>query len=179
MLIAHGQSPLCHMVFSSEGKRDQHIKYSPVHAPPAEGSEPQPAPEPTMDSITIYSGTKLFWRTRLNVELFMQQHKIANAVQVRSTQTMGSGWEWGGVAIAKSCTRDRSRHGWNVIMTGSLIQALGIVVFMSIFCYIASGAHTTSSCPVSPNRVLMEFPAFLTMCNRPAPLAVRPTTFRS
>eukprot|EP00752_Nemacystus_decipiens_P009122 g8146.t1 len=74
--------PLCHMVFSTEGKRDQHIKYSPVHAPPAEGSDPQPAPEPTMDSITIYSGSKLFWRTRLNVELFMQQHKTANAVQV-------------------------------------------------------------------------------------------------
>ncbi|CAM9761482.1 unnamed protein product, partial [Hapterophycus canaliculatus] len=28
--------PLCHMVFSTEGKRDQHIKYSPAHAPPAE-----------------------------------------------------------------------------------------------------------------------------------------------
>ena len=80
--IAHG-SPLCHMVFSSVGKRDQHIKYSPAHAPPKEGQD-QPAPEPTMDSITIYSGTKLFWRTRLNVELFMQQHKTANAVQVRS-----------------------------------------------------------------------------------------------
>ncbi|CAN0151084.1 unnamed protein product, partial [Ectocarpus fasciculatus] len=70
--------PLCHMVFSTEGKRDQHIKYSPVHAPPAEGSKPPP--EPTMDSITIYSGTKLFWRTRLNVEMFMQQHKTANNV---------------------------------------------------------------------------------------------------
>eukprot|EP00903_Cladosiphon_okamuranus_P013524 g12596.t1 len=74
--------PLCHMVFSSEGKRDQHIKYSPVHAPPAEGSEPQPAPELAMDSTTIYSGTKLFWRTRLEVELFMQQHKTADAIQV-------------------------------------------------------------------------------------------------
>lgn len=69
------------MVFSTEGKRDQHIKFSPVHALPAEGPDAQPA-EPTMDSITIYSGTKLFWRTRLNVELFMQQHKTANAVQV-------------------------------------------------------------------------------------------------
>ncbi|CAB1105023.1 unnamed protein product [Ectocarpus sp. CCAP 1310/34] len=70
--------PLCHMVFSTEGKRDQHIKYSPAHAPPAEGSNPPP--EPTMDSITIYSGSKLFWRTRLNVEMFMQQHKTANNV---------------------------------------------------------------------------------------------------
>lgn len=83
-IVARPRSPLCHMVFSTEGKRDQHIKYSPVHAPPAEGAEPQLAPEPTMDSITIYSGTKLFWRTRLNVELFMQQHKVANAVQVRA-----------------------------------------------------------------------------------------------
>ncbi|CAM9988679.1 unnamed protein product [Ectocarpus sp. 8 AP-2014] len=70
--------PLCHMVFSTEGKRDQHIKYSPAHAPPAEGSNPPP--EPTMDSITIYSGSKLFWRTGLNVEMFMQQHKTANNV---------------------------------------------------------------------------------------------------
>lgn len=85
--VAHRRSPLCHMVFSTEGKRDQHIKYSPVHAPPEEGLEPQPAPEPAMDSITIYSGTKLFWRSRLDVELFMQQHKTANAVQVRKSKT--------------------------------------------------------------------------------------------
>lgn len=88
------------MVFSTEGKRDQHIKYSPAHAPPAEESGLQPARESTMNSITIYSGTKLFWRTRLNVELFMQQHELASAVQVseKSRETeIGGGRERGGV----------------------------------------------------------------------------------
>lgn len=50
-----------------------------------------------MDSVTIYSGTKLFWRTRLNVELFMQQHKIANAVQVISKMTWRTGCKRVGV----------------------------------------------------------------------------------
>ncbi|CAM9091066.1 unnamed protein product [Scytosiphon promiscuus] len=105
--------PLCHMVFSTEGKRDQHIKYSPAHAPPKEGEESPP--EPVMDSVTIYSGTKLFWRTRLNVELFMQQHKIANAVQVlvfdaKTNRELGQVWiSWNNV-VAKIDAKEMKKE---------------------------------------------------------------------
>lgn len=91
------------MVFSTEGKRDQHIKYSPAHAPPVEGSGQ--AREPTMDSVTIYSGTKLFWRTRLNVELFMQQHETASAVQVSESNHLVG---WGGGLESRFLTPLRS-----------------------------------------------------------------------
>lgn len=80
-------SPLCHMAFTSAGKLDQHMKFSPVHAisrgetASVDNSMETDTPDET-SSTTIYSGTKLFWRTGLNVELIMQGHEQANTVQV-------------------------------------------------------------------------------------------------
>lgn len=121
------------MVFSTEGKRDQHIKYSPAHAPPAEGSEPKPAPEPTMDSITIYSGTKLFWRTRLDVELYMQQHEVASAVQVRE-KNQAIDWRGGRGnrnRQLRSYTRAVRTKGGHVVRGGGCRSRHGLLLNFS------------------------------------------------
>lgn len=84
------------MVFSSVAKRDQHMKYSPAHTKSVTATEDQAiveaadteedvaeiAAEDLPSSRTIYSGIKFFWRTGLNVELFLQQHDSGDAVQV-------------------------------------------------------------------------------------------------
>lgn len=75
-------SPLCHMAFTSAGKLDQHMKFSPVHAISRGETAPVDNTPDEKLSTTIYSGTKLFWRTGLNVELIMQRHEQVNAVQV-------------------------------------------------------------------------------------------------
>lgn len=75
-------SPLCNMAFTSEAKRDQHMKFSPAHASSPADSTPEQIPVKAT-SKTIYSGTKLFWRSGLNVEFFIQQHEEVDAVQVR------------------------------------------------------------------------------------------------
>lgn len=75
------------MAFTSVGKLDQHMKFSPVHAisrgesAPVDNSMEIDTPD-EKSSTTIYSGTKLFWRTGLNVELIMQGHEQAKTVQV-------------------------------------------------------------------------------------------------
>lgn len=78
------RSPLCHTAFSSEESRDEHIKTCAAHSGQAAESTPaqDAIPVSAVDSTTIYSGTKLFWRSRLSVELLMQQHQQVNAVQV-------------------------------------------------------------------------------------------------
>lgn len=81
------------MAFSSDGKLDQHMKFSPMHAANVARSAPHQGTPPAnnaMPSITVYSGAKLFWRSGLNVELIMQWHEQANVVQVRDTHGSGA-----------------------------------------------------------------------------------------
>lgn len=80
------RSLLCHTAFSNEDSRDEHIKTCATLGDQAEESTVQQnvTPVSAVDSTTIYSGTKLFWRSRLSVELLMQQHQQVNAVQVRN-----------------------------------------------------------------------------------------------
>eukprot|EP00904_Undaria_pinnatifida_P007508 jgi/Undpi1/3888/HiC_scaffold_16.g07256.m1 len=92
--------PTCHTAFPSEEQRDECIKTCAARGDQAAGStadETASSANKAVDSTTIYSGTKLFWRSRLTVELLMQQHQQVNAVQVlvfdsSTDQQLGQLW---------------------------------------------------------------------------------------
>jgi len=75
---------ICNMVFKSETEKEKHMKYSQVHAihvKQLEDASRPPAPEETpavviedANTSLIYAGHKLFWRTRMNIDVHLFMH---------------------------------------------------------------------------------------------------------
>lgn len=74
---------ICKMAFTSEAKKEQHIKFSEVHAinlkqlnsanlPPLE--EEAAVIIEDVNTSLIYAGHKLFWKTRMNVDIHLFMH---------------------------------------------------------------------------------------------------------
>jgi hypothetical protein len=96
----------CGMAFSSEAKKENHVKFSSLHAsmaaaavPPAaaamaaptvsDASAAVPAAAAAAADVTavappllIYSGSKLFWRTTTEVQIFLLHHVAAGVIEV-------------------------------------------------------------------------------------------------
>jgi len=79
---------VCSMAFASDAKKDQHIKFSHVHAMNLkkleDSKKPAPAEEEAVviiedvNTSLIYAGHKLFWRTRMNIDVHLFMHVKAN-----------------------------------------------------------------------------------------------------
>jgi hypothetical protein len=96
----------CGMAFSSEAKKENHVKFSTLHAsrlaaaaPPAAALaeltvSDAPAAVPAAATgaaadvtavappLLIYSGSKLFWRTSTEVQIFLLHHVAAGVIEV-------------------------------------------------------------------------------------------------
>mmetsp|Transcript_23128 Transcript_23128/g.23336 ORF Transcript_23128/g.23336 Transcript_23128/m.23336 type:complete len:467 (-) Transcript_23128:237-1637(-) len=82
---------ICGLTFTTEARREQHVKYSEMHAlklkdiEKLNNPEKEKQPEPVVledDSKLMYSGHKLYWKTRLNVDVHIYVHVGKSVLEV-------------------------------------------------------------------------------------------------
>eukprot|EP01041_Mallomonas_annulata_P008125 gene8125-16679_t len=99
--ISQPTCPICNIVFPTEARKDQHMKFSELHALKVKAIERQEkqvleAAQKVEDSATpslipekddentqmIYVGSKFFWRARSSVDVHIYKHLRQNALEV-------------------------------------------------------------------------------------------------
>jgi hypothetical protein len=79
---------ICNMAFKSNAFLDRHVKYSDIHQKAVkkiEAPELVAVVEKQVEGVhykLMYSGNKLFWRSKENIDIFFYLHMLSNVIEV-------------------------------------------------------------------------------------------------